>query len=298
MLHAEAESEIQQRIAALPSPLRETFDLHILQAIPAKTVASQLGISPANVRKHAQLARARLRRDLQRCHEGEGHPGRTEDQPRSAPPVELPCRRAKPPQVIPSISIIRTVRVKLPCGVEQLHHVLPPTAPVSPGRRIRSLIVYVQRHPGSWRSRLKLAELFHITGEWNKAVVQWRHVLARRPDLLASLKLGDTLLKLGAPEVAEEVFRLARRQDFQSEATGLHLEGWIAFCQKDNSRSVTQFQAAADIEPENPVHWHGLALARHLAGTAEEALTAIRRALHLNPNDLAACRTFGEDFLK
>ena len=49
-----------------------------------------------------------------------------------------------------------------------------------------------------------------------------------------------------------------------------------------------EFEAAVELEPENPVHWHNLALARRLAGTLLEALTAIKCALNLNPNDPVA----------
>jgi predicted Zn-dependent protease len=51
---------------------------------------------------------------------------------------------------------------------------------------------------------------------------------------------------------------------------------------------VVEFQAAADLEPENPAHWHGLAKAQRRAGNLPEALAAIQRLLKLNPNDRAA----------
>jgi len=69
-MRLDAESGIQQHIAALPPSLRDTFVLRIVQEIPVKEVASQLGLSTANVRKRVQLARARLRRDLTGTQDG------------------------------------------------------------------------------------------------------------------------------------------------------------------------------------------------------------------------------------
>ena len=288
MLRVESESEIQQRIIALPPSLREPFILHVVREIPVKEVASQLGLSTANVRKRVQLARARLRRDLAGSQDGNGHPGPVGNQTPPSIPAKLPSRQSNPQEHFSSATAICTVRVKLPCGVEQLFHVFPADVPASPGRKMKALESFILRHPDSWEKRMALAELFQITGDWNKAVGEWQRVLAIQPHLPASLKLGDTLLKLGAPEEAADVFRQARRQDYQSVATARHLNGWIAFCGKNTAFAAIEFQAAADLEPKNPVHWHGLALAYRLTGNAPESLWAIQRALNLNPNDLAA----------
>ena len=289
MLHLAAESEIQQQIAALPPALREPFVLHVVREIPVKEVASQLGLTPANVRKRVQLARASLRRDMAGRQAGDGNSPPAEKHPLGATPVKLPQRQSnKPVEFFSSAAFIRTVRVKLPCGVEQLFHVFPSKAPFGLERKMKSLQSHVLRKPDNWKKRLELADLFHLTGDWDKAVVEWRQMLAVRPNLPAVLKLGDTLLKMGGIETATDLFKTVRRQDFQSAANVRHLDGWIAFCQKNVARSVMDFQAAAELEPENPVLWHGLALARRLAGTIPEALTAIQHALNLNPNDLMA----------
>jgi len=288
LLRLEMESEIQQRIAALPPPLQESFVLRIVRGISVKGVAAQLGLSSANVRKRVQLARVRLRRDLRHLNDGDSPPKTLEAQPPPVTPVTPVQAQSKAPQLPPPATVIRTARVMLPCGVEQLFHVFPAKPPVSPGRKIKTLQSYLDRHPGSWRNHLALAELFYLTGDWIKAIGRWQRALAMRPHLPAALKLGDTLLKFGEPEAAADVFSLARRREHPSSASGRHLDGWIAFCQKDAARSAMEFQAAADLEPDNPAHWHGLALARHLAGKAPEALAAIERALNLNPDDLPA----------
>ena len=267
MVYAETEAEIQEQIAALPPSLRETFVLHIVREIPVKEVASQLGLSTANVRKRVQLARARLRRDLAGSQEGNGHPGPVVNQTPRSIPAKLPPQQSHPQEHFSSAAAICTVHVELPCGVEQLSHVFPAEVPASPGRKIKALESCVLRHPDSWEKRMALAELFQITGHWKKAVGEWQRVLAIQPHLPATLKLGETLLKLGRSEAAADVFRQARRPGFQSMATTRHLNGWIAFCGKNAAFAAIEFQAAADLEPKNPAHWHGLALARQLAGT-------------------------------
>jgi RNA polymerase sigma-70 factor (ECF subfamily) len=285
----EGELVIQQQIAALPVPLREPFMLHIVREIPVKEVASQLGLTPANVRKRVQLARARLRRDMAGSHGGNGNPRPSQKHRPGATPAKPPQRQSnQPAELFSSAAFIRTVRVKLPCGVEQLFHVFPSKAPFGLERRMKTLRSQVSQKPDNWEKRLELADLFHVTGDWDKAVVEWQKVLTLRPCLPAVLKLGDTLRKLGRIEAAINVFINARRQPSQSAAAGRHLDGWIALCQKNTARSLLEFQAAAGLEPENPAHWHGLALARRRAGTIPAALTALQHALNLNSNDLVA----------
>jgi len=285
----EEELVIQQQIAALPLPLREPFMLHIVHEIPVKEVASQLGLTPANVRKRVQLARARLRRDMADRRAGDGNPQPPQKHQPGATPTKPPPRQSNQPvELFSTAAFIRTVRVKLPCGVAQLFHVFPAKAPFGLERRMKTLRSQVSQNPDNWEKRLELADLFHLTGDWDKAVVEWQKVLTLRLGLPAVLKLGDTLLKLGGIETAADLFRAARAQGFHSAATVRHLDGWIALCQKNAARSALEFQAAAGLEPENPAHWHGLALARRRAGTIPAALTALQHALKLNPNDLVA----------
>jgi RNA polymerase sigma factor (sigma-70 family) len=284
----ERESEIQQQIAALPFPLRQPFVLHVIREIPVKAVAVQLGLTPLNVRKRLQLARARLRRDLARREAGNPDPASAPGKPPLADPARPPRRQPGPPELSAPAVVLRTVRVKLPCGVEQLFHVFADRVPVLPERTKKVWRQYVREHPGGWKKRLELAGLLHLTGDWAGAVEEWQRLLAVRPHLPAAVKLGETLLKLGDPVAAAKVFKHIRRQPLPSVATGRHLDGWIAFCQPNAGRSVMEFQAATELEPTNPAHWHGLALAHGRAGALPEALAAIRQSLTLNPNDLVA----------
>jgi RNA polymerase sigma-70 factor (ECF subfamily) len=284
----EVAKEIQERIAALPASLREPLVLHLVREIPSKEVASQLGLSPANVRKRVQSACAWLRSEMANGRAGNYETGTAKTHP-SLPALAIRApRRSEPWGHFPSAGIICTVNVRLPCGVEQLFHVFPAHAPFGQGRKLNSLHGFLQDHPGSWRKHLELAELHYLTGNWAEAVVEWQRVLEKRLLLSVTLALGDTLLKLGEFEGAANVFDSARGACPQSAAIERHLDGWIAFCRRDAGRSVAEFQTAAELEPGNPVHFHGLALAHRLAGALPAALTAIEGALQLNRNDLFA----------
>ena len=189
--------EIQQRIAALPAPLREPLILHVVREIPFKEVAEQLGLSPANVRKRVQCACARLRREMKN-----GDAGNHERAPAKPqrPPAALAIRPRRPSEPwghVPSAGIVCTVSVRLSCGVEQLYHVFPAHAPFAQGRKLNSLHDFLQDHPRSWRKRLELAEWHYLAGNWAEAVVEWERVLEKRLLLFVALALGDTLLKLG-----------------------------------------------------------------------------------------------------
>jgi len=221
-----------------------------------------------------QFARSWLRREM-----GLGH---------AAPAADPPGNTPKPLAVRAPAKVVCTVRVKLPCGVEQLFHVFPERAPFASGRKMKSLRKHLLGHPGSWTKRLEIAELLHLVGDWEGAVAEWRKAPGQRVPFPTTMRFGVTLLKLGEPAAAAEVFRAALRGPFRSAATERHLEGWVAFCNKDAAGSTAGFKAAAELEPENPDHLHGLALAHEMAGEAQESRDAIECALGLNPDDLVA----------
>jgi len=289
VLQGEGEGEIQQQIAALPTPLREPFMLNIVLEIPVKEVGAQLGLTPANVRKRVQMARAALRHTINRRHlENADLPPAEKQTPTATSASRDQRHSSKTVEPFPTASFVRTVRVTLSCGVEHLFHVFPTGVPHSYGRKIKLLEDDVSQNPDNWKKRLALADLAYFTGNWNKAVAQWQQVLLAQPHLPPVLKLVETLFKLGRIEVATEVLNNIPRQDFKSAATGRDLAGWLALCQNDTGEAVRNFEAAATIEPENPVHWQSLVLAHRLNGEIACGLRVIQQALELNPNDLAA----------
>ena len=128
LLHVEEESEIQQRIDALPLPCGSHSCFTLSRKSPPGRVASRLGLSPANVRKRVQLARTAFAARLPAA------PTATATRRRRKNIQHLiPANRRRgfqqPGELFSSAAVIRTVWVKLPCGVEQLFHVFPAKAP-------------------------------------------------------------------------------------------------------------------------------------------------------------------------
>jgi len=153
MLHREQAAEIRQRIDALPPRLREPFELYVVREIPVQQAATQLGLSPANVRKRVQLARAWLRREWTSGRTAGGNP--VANQPRRLPAKPVPARELG--DGVPAS--VGSVNVKLPCGVEELFHVFAAETKFAPGRKIRSLQNQLSRHPENVESRELLGDL-------------------------------------------------------------------------------------------------------------------------------------------
>jgi RNA polymerase sigma-70 factor (ECF subfamily) len=288
---SEAMAELHRRIAALPPLLREPFVLRVMQAVPSRGVALKLGLSSATVRKRVHLARARLR-------DGEDAPaleaaGGGDGTGRLANEIPGGEGSAEP---FPSILTVSTVCVRLPCGVDQWFHVFSERAGGARGRRLHALDGYLRDHPRSWKKRLERAELLYLAGDWNEAIGEWQCVRAQRPYFPGILKLGDALLRLGATKAAAEVFRGAHAQRLPWPATERHLQGWLAFCDQDALGAAREFQAAIDLEPKNPIHWHSLAVAHRLGGMIPAALAALASALELDPHDPVAL-SYGHDLL-
>jgi RNA polymerase sigma factor (sigma-70 family) len=283
------DADLQRRIAHLPELLRESFVLNVVEEIPAKEVAARLGVSHANVRKRVQNARKRLRLQIS---SGEAVIGGeiSVNKPglKLVPPPPVMSSKQQQPELFSTAEVIRTVFVKLPGGAEELFHVFPSKAAVVTARKISLLQSQVRQDPSDWKKRLELAEMFHLTGNWVGAVEQWNQVLTVQTNFVAVFRLGETFLAMGCLENAVAAFRQARRQNIPSLAADRHLDGCIALSQRDVGLSVREFRAAAALDPKNPCHWHGLALAHRLAGNMKMALTAIKSALRLNVNDLVA----------
>jgi tetratricopeptide (TPR) repeat protein len=242
-------------------PLRESFELHVVREISVREIAAQLKLSPVNVRKRVQLARAHLRREIGNRRHANGNTVPVKNRTPSAAPVCPVRQQPEGWQPFSETACMRTVCVKLPCGADQLFHVFSTKAPFALDRKMKLLQRQVRQVPDDWKKRLELAELFHATGDWENAVGEWQIVPANHLPLPAALKLGDTLLKLGAHETAASVFELARRHSFQSAAK----LGWEKF-----------------------VPWHGLTFGHLQGDNLPNALAGIRHALELNPDDRMA----------
>lgn len=64
VLEAEAAAAVRQALLAVPQPYREVVELHLLQTLPAGSIAAQLGRSPGAVRTQLWRGLEQLRRLL------------------------------------------------------------------------------------------------------------------------------------------------------------------------------------------------------------------------------------------
>jgi tetratricopeptide (TPR) repeat protein len=172
--------------------------------------------------------------------------------------------------------------------VEELFHIFTGKTPFAPSRKINALRNQLSREPDHFQNRLQLGDLFYRKGEWHAAVGEWQRALALQSQVHVSMRLGQTLVKLGQLDLAAAAMEQIRREDLPSVATAHYIDGWIAYSHRDAIRSAAAFQTGANLEPENGWHWRGLALAQRLAGRTPDAAKAIERALKLDAKDLVA----------
>lgn len=282
LLTEESEAENRRRVERLPPELREPFVLQFYQELPCEEIAARLGLSMANVRKRLQLARAFLRQNWD-CGSGQSKPV----SPARTQP-EIPSRRQGKWEVTAPAAVARLAPVRLSCGVDRYFQTFLARRPGREPQRIQALRAYLQRHPGSRKRLRELAQLLYQIGAWPEAIRTCRQALKQQPFWLAgALLLGEMLFLMGNREEAAVTY-IQALPHAQQPASKRHLSGLLAGCRDSWQEAVTCFAAAANQEPENPVHWHALARAQLQAGHPEAALKALDEALRLNPDDLVA----------
>jgi len=108
--------------------------------------------------------------------------------------------------------------------------------------------------------------------------------------VLAELKIAE--LKKSATSAGEREERLMARRLLESVfvQTSFYLPRALLE-RKDPRRAVLSLLVAAEIKPEEPYVWYGLARARALSGDKGEALKALRRAVEAGFHDAEALAT-------
>ena len=128
-------------------------------------------------------------------------------------------------------------------------------------------------------------------------------------DADALYQLGLAYQALGRPKAALEQYRKAVRlvPDFAEVYTGMiesysaldqsdyvaYARGMQAFCLQDYGTAQTHLTFAVEALPEFVPGYLGLGLTYERLGDLQAALTAIQRAVALDPNDLAARQALG-----
>lgn len=107
--------------------------------------------------------------------------------------------------------------------------------PIRQAQKLKTLTQYVQRYPSGWKKRLALADLRYEMGHWEAAILDFRWVLARQPNLpeglSVRLKLGKMLEILDRPEEAIAVYEDALTR-ITYKPTRQYLQEAIVTCQQ------------------------------------------------------------------
>ncbi len=134
-------------------------------------------------------------------------------------------------------------------------------------------------------------------------------VAINRTDADALYQLGRAYQATGKPEAALEHYQKAVRfvPDFTEAYSGMvesytalnqpdhvaYAQGMQAFTLKDYKTAQAQLEKATKSRPDFGLAFLGLGLTYEKLGKWDEALTAVQRALELNPDDMAAQQAQG-----
>ncbi|NEP57043.1 MAG: tetratricopeptide repeat protein [Symploca sp. SIO2G7] len=128
------------------------------------------------------------------------------------------------------------VQVKQSDGTVLTVRLLLHQKPTRQAQKLKTLTQYVKRHPSGWKKRLALAELRYEMGHWEEAIVDFRWVLSRQPDLpqglSVRLKLSKMLEILGRSAEAIVIYQDALTR-ITYEPSRHYLEQAIELCQKN-----------------------------------------------------------------
>lgn len=257
----ELEQDPVSMIDHLPARLRDVFAMRFIQELSYKEISIRLALTQVTVRKRIQHARATLRalRDKTNFEKQTSPANNLARTPRTP----LAASVNQPAFEIPAHSLLsHTVCVRLSPGVGGRFEIFVDRKPSREQQKIKTLRKYVAQHGNGWKKRLALADLLYQTGGWAEAVDGYRHVLQKRPWLIAiSVRLGSILTLLNCREEAVEVYKLARAFARQP-ATRCHLKGLIELCRDNLPAAIKFIQRAALLEPENAAHQQALVTAR------------------------------------
>jgi len=187
-----------------------------------------------------------------------------------------------------TITATPLVQLAQPSGVEMNAYLVLDEKPTRQDIKLRTLSKYVQLHPTGWKKRLELAELLYTMGRWEQAVVEYRQVIERQPQLIdVRLHLGKLLQLMGQEADAIALYQ-STKDLTRNPATSFHITGLIETCHRRTQAAAKCFERATLLEPDNTFHWLALGLTRMENEAPVKALQAFEQALKLNPNDIVA----------
>jgi RNA polymerase sigma factor (sigma-70 family) len=285
----EASKLVKFLILDLSTLLREPLVLRFYQNLPYIQIADRLNISTACARKRVQRARAILK-------------GRLNDDPgdlslpvdEHAPAPDVPAAsgsalEAYQSEMDPATALtVRCVKVSLRSGLE-LDLFVPTDQKTKRAReRVGTLERYVARHPMGWRKRLQLANLFHATGQWERAEREYRRVAEKSPRLLSVwLRLGEIYTLTGSEGEAEKTYDAALALA-RNPATRHYISGMMDLCRRRCDAAAGRFERAIREEPTALLPRRALGLAHLDSENPVGALHAFGKTLDHNAGDVVA----------
>ena len=295
ILQAEMSTAVRRAVNVLPCRLQIPSMMRFFQEMPYQDIARQLHITPENARKRIQQARAIIQDQLKPYLKGIGDPSSPmkEDDNQEENTCELPSEHSdvedlESDTIKPCIAPYRLIRVRLRNGMEMEYYVPLKSMPKRVHQKIRTLRKYVQKHPRSWRKRLKLADFLYITGDWPDAVDNYKKVLKIQPSFFQVwLQLGHILQLMGKEDDAVVVFERARKLS-RNSASRYYIRGLLEICRGQYHIANVHFKKMTTLESGNSAHWHAQGVTSLNIMEPVEALQAFDHALKINPKDTVA----------
>jgi RNA polymerase sigma factor (sigma-70 family) len=285
--------EVFRMANGLPLRLRGPFLLRFFLAEPYRCIADHFCISEENVRKRIQEARSVLKRQYgaklsgllsSSFLEGDMDPEsplvtRIRQDVRKVlgaaePEVDIPVTTAWIVEALPGIGREKEILFFLPLRGGRLQN------------RAAALMRYVARHPGGWKKRLELAQIFVATGLWDQAERELRRLREKHPRVFAGgVILGVMLAESGRRDEAaglfEEAGSLAKRASSKEFFAGM--AAWSRRC---GGKALAFFEKASRLESANMSFRQAMGICLFTSERYSEALDCFSRILAEKPQDV------------
>lgn len=166
---------------------------------------------------------------------------------------------------------------------------------------ITQLSEAVKLRPQSADAQNALGEAYSGFGDLKAARGPFEKAVALKPDFgVAQMNLGEALLAAGelgaSAQHLDRATKLLGKTDDGAQAHYLRAKVYTAL--SDSEKAAAELQTAVAIHPAFPQAWSDLGEARKILMDDAGALTALKRAVELDPNDSVAQYRLGAEYLE
>lgn len=287
--------EVFRMANKLPRRLREPFLLRIFLAEPYHCIADHLCISEENARKRIQEARSVLKQQygtkISRLLSSSLQERDMDPDSPLVTKIRLDVRSvigAQESEV--DICLTTAWIIDAPPGTGRERQILI-FLPLKGGRlenRLEALIHYVTKHPGGWKKRVELAQVFLAVGLWDKAESALRCVLKKHPRCFAAwMILGGMLAESGRRDEAagllEKAGALANRA-----SSKMFFSGLAAMSLGNSDKALAFFERANALEPGNISFCQAVGICHFRSKRYSEALSCFLKILTERPEEIVS----------